>query len=417
MKTPPRRSGALPLLLAIVGVLAGTTAHARVKLGIDVLLDSRIELVAGKRVGLVTNASGVDGALTPTVDRIASDKRVKLVQIFAPEHGLRGALANGDGGGDYVDPDTRVPVEGLFGKRSEPSAEALKRVDVVLFDIQDIGSRTYTYITTLGKVMTAAGRAKVPVIVLDRPNPHGGLVFEGAIRAPKYKSLIGWAPIPVTHGMSIGELARFYNEEMGLKCDLTVVEMEGWQRWMRWEDTGLHWVPTSPGIPHTLNAYMYVATGMVGGAGTNINEGGGNSQPFELMGAPFFEPKKLAAALNAEGLDGVFFRPMTYRPRYGKRTGQLLHGVQLMLIDPRKFRPLRTALALLTTIQRMYPKDFEVKNEKLFGRVWGNDDILVMLRKGRSWKKIEASWQDELTAFGQKRAKHLIYPEGTYAAP
>lgn len=411
------RLAGLALLLVATLVAAPAGAAPRVKLGIDVLLDSRIDLVAGKRVGVVTNPSGVDGALIPTVDRLAADKRVKLKQIWAPEHGIRGALANGDSGGSFVDPETGVPVEGLFGKRSEPSKKALKRVDVILFDIQDIGSRTYTYVTTLGKVMTAAGRAKVPVIVLDRPNPHGGLVYEGAIRIKKYKSLIGWAPIPVTHGMTIGELAQFYNAELGLNCDLTVVEMEGWQRWMRWEDTGLQWVPTSPGIPHTLNAYMYVATGMVGGAGSNINEGGGNSQPFELMGAPFFDPKKLAKALNAEGVDGVYFRPMSYRPHYGRRTGSLLHGVQLILTDPRAFRPLRTAMVLLTTMQRLYPNDFEVKNEKLFGRVWGNDEILKMLRKGRSWKKIEASWQKELAAFGLVRAKHLIYPEGMIPPP
>lgn len=399
-----------------VALLAPPTAFARVKLGIDVLLESRIDLVAGKRVGLVTNPSGVDGALTPTVDRLRADKRFKLVQLFAPEHGLRGALANGksDNGRDER---TGVPVEGLFGKRSAPSAKALKRCDVVLFDIQDIGSRTYTYVTTLGKVMAAAADAKVPVIVLDRPNPHGGMVFEGAIRDPKWKSLIGWGPMPVTHGMTVGEVARFYNQELGLGCDLTVVQMEGWERWMLWEDTGLEWVPTSPGIPHPLNAVMYVATGMVGGAGTNINEGGGNSQPFELCGATFIDPERFAKALNAEGLPGVWFRPMSYKPHYGRRTGQMLHGVQLMLRDGRAFRPLRTALALLTTIRRMYPDDLEISNEKLFQRVWGNERILNMVKAGKSWKKIEATWKKDLDSFGSKRSKVLLYADGTPREP
>lgn len=412
-----KRTICLLLFAALAAVLFSPAASARVKLGIDVLLESRIDLVAGKRVGLVTNPSGVDGALMPTVDRLRADKRVKLTQLFAPEHGLRGALASGKSGTDGVDERTGVPVEGLFGKRSAPSKEALKRVDVLLFDIQDIGSRTYTYVTTLGKVMTAAAKAKVPVIVLDRPNPHGGLVFEGAIRDKEYKSLIGWGPLPVTHGMTVGEVARFYNQELGLGCDLTVVQMEGWERWMRWEDTGLEWVPTSPGIPHPLNAVMYVATGMVGGAGTNINEGGGNSQPFELCGATFFDPDAFAAALNAEELPGVWFRPMSYRPHYGRRTGQMLHGVQLMLRDPYAFRPLRTALVLLTTIRRMYPKDLEISNERLFKRVWGNDRILEMVKAGKSWKKIEATWQKELAAFGEKRAKVLLYAEGTRPKP
>ena len=403
----------LLLPLAVAALLPGPVdASAEpVRLGIDVLLDGHIELLEGKRVGIVTNSSAVDANVVPTLDRLHQDPRVNLTQIFAPEHGLRAALASGTSGGGK-DPETGLPIEGLFGKRSEPSKEALARVDVIVFDIQDIGSRTYTYITTLGKVMRAAGRAKVPVVVLDRPNPNGGLLFEGPIRTKGYRSLIGWGPFPVTHGLTVGEVARFYNGELDLGCDLTIVQMEGWERWMLWEDTGLLWVPTSPGIPHPLNAHLYVATGMVGGAGTHLSEGGGNSMPFELLGGSYIDPKRFTDALAAQNLPGVLFRPVTFRAKTGRHRGELLHGAHLMLTDARAFRPLRTALAMLTILQKHHGKDLKVSDTRKFGRVWGNDDVLKQVRGGKTWQQIETGWQDELQAFAGKRAEYLLYLEG-----
>lgn len=395
------------------GAVVEEVADDPVKLGVDVLLDSRIELVKGKRVGLITNASAVDGALNLTVDRLIEDERVNVVQLYSPEHGLTGSMRNGQSDkGDqvYTHAGQRVPVQGLTGKHFRPTPETLKRVDVLLFDIQDIGSRTYTYISTLGLAMEAAQQSRVPVIVLDRPNPLGGLRFEGPIRLRKYKTFVGWGPMPVTHGMTVGEVARFYRQALGIKCDLTVVEMEGWRRDMVWQDTGLTWVPTSPGIPHPHNAQLYVATGMVGGSGPNVNEGGGNSMPFELIGALFVdEPKALAAALNEARLPGVFFRPLIYRP-WGKQfTNKRVGGVHLMLRDPEAFRPLHTALTILVTLQRLYGDKMTVKNPKRFGRIWGNDVILPMIRAGESVDAIEATWAQELATFGQERAKALIY--------
>lgn len=382
-----------------------------VKLGVDVLLDSRVDLIAGKRVGLVTNASAVDGSLVPTLDRLRADPRVNLVQLYSPEHGLGGAMANGRSDHKGIDPDTGLPIEGLFGRNARPSPKSLARVDVLVFDIQDIGSRTYTYISTLGHVMIAAARARVPLIVLDRPNPNGGLVYEGPIREPKYRSLIGWGPLPVTHGMTVGELARFYNGELGIGCDLTVVPMENWRRGMYWDDTGLTWVPTSPGIPHALNAYLYVATGMVGGSGPNLNEGAGNSMPFELVGAPWVDARRLAEELNAAGLPGVYFRPLVWRAHRGQFANRLVRGVQLVLRDVKAFRPLKTALAILTTIQRLHPKELKIRDWRRFGRTWGNDEVLRLIRRGLSHEEIERTWAPELAAFGEKRAKYLIYPE------
>jgi uncharacterized protein YbbC (DUF1343 family) len=387
----------------------GEAGRAPVVLGVDVLLSKRIDLIQGKRVGLITNPSGVDGRLVTTLERFLKDGRFRLTQIYAPEHGLAGVMPNGRSNRNKVDPETGIAIEGLFGKRSAPSQESLARVDVLVFDIQDIGSRTYTYVSTMGKAMQAAKKAGVRFVVLDRPNPLGGVEFEGAIRLPKYQSLIGWGPIPVTHGMTAGELARFYNTEMHIGCDLVVVEMENWRRDMVWEDTGLTWVPTSPGIPHTLNAHLYVATGMVGGSGPNVNEGAGNSMPFELIAAPYIESRELADAMNASGLSGVRFRPIAFRPNRGQFARKMLGGAQILLDDPRSFRPLRTALSFLVNLQRLYPDQLKVKDWRRFGRVWGNDEILRMIRQGLTVDQIEASWAAELDEFGKKRAKYLIY--------
>jgi uncharacterized protein YbbC (DUF1343 family) len=384
---------------------------ARVKLGIDVLLESRIELVAGKRVGLITNASAVDGQLKLTADRLIEDPRVNVVQLYAPEHGLAGAMRNGrsDQGGVYEHAGATVPVQGLTGDHFRPTKENLARHDVLVFDIQDIGSRTYTYISSLGLAMEAAHRTRMPVIVLDRPNPLGGQAFEGPVRLRKFKSFVGWGPLPVTHAMTMGEMAHFYRRELSLNCPVEVVQMEGWRRDMIWEDTGVPWVPTSPGIPHPHNAHLYVATGMVGGSGPNVNEGGGNSQPFELIGALFIDdPKKLADRLNAAGLPGVHFRPLVYRPWRRQFQGKRVGGVHLMLADARAFRPLHTALTILVTLQSMYGASMTV-DAKRFRRIWGNEWVLKMIRAGAGVDEIEARWAGELADFKVRRAHALLY--------
>jgi len=405
---------ATPVLAAAPGETAVEDAPARpappkVRLGVDVLLDERIELVAGKRVGLVTNAAGVDSRLVATADRLAADPRVELVQLYAPEHGLRGALAAGEKLDDTVDSATGLPVQGLFGKRRRPTAESLARLDALIFDLQDVGSRTYTYASTLGEAMTAAAAAGIPLIVLDRPNPLGGRLFEGPIREAKRKSFVGWGPVPVTHGLTFGELARLYNGEMGLGCDLHVVAMTGWKRDMVWEDTGLHWVATSPGIPHALNARLYVATGMFAGIATNVNEGVGTTQPFELTGAAFIDPAVFARELDAAGLPGVTFRPTVWRPYYHRFRKQVLGGVQLFVTDPRSFRPLRTALTLMTTVERLHPKTVTWRSDAYVGRIWGNGDVIPAIGAGKSVAELEASWADALAAFGQVRARYLLY--------
>lgn len=391
-------------------LLAFPVHAAVVKPGIEVLVEEQLDLVRDKRVGLLTNPSAVDSKLVPTLDRLRG-AGVEVTQLFAPEHGISAALANGKGGDKGIDPQSGLPVEPVWGAHFSPSKASLERIDVLVFDIQDLGSRTYTFATTLGKLMIAAGAAHKTLIVLDRPNPGGGLLFEGPIREQKHKSLVGWGPLPVTYGMTVGELARFYQQEMNIKVDLKVVPMKGWKRDMIWEDTGLPWVPSSPGIPHELNAHLYVATGMVGGCGANVNEGGGNSMPFELIGAPYIDPQKLAECLKADNLPGVAFRPMSWKPRAGAQySGKLVHGVQLVLLDKHLFRPLRTALAILHALYRLFPSDVAVKDLGRFGRVWGTEKVLADLKNGVPWQKIEQGWQPELLVFAQKRQKALIYP-------
>lgn len=400
----------VPALLLALSIALPARAEPRpVRLGVDVLMESRRDLLVGKRVGLVVNPASVDGDLVPTVDRLRSDPGIQVVQLYGPEHGISGSMANGRSDGRARDARTGIPVEGLSGRSWAPSAESLSRLDVLVFDLQDIGSRTYTYATTLGKAMQAARTAGVKVVVLDRPNPLGGIRFEGPVRSERYKSLIGWGPFPVTHGMTMGEIARFYNDELGIGCDLEVVPMEGWKRSMVWDDTGLTWVPTSPGIPHELNAYLYVATGMVGGSGANVNEGGGNSMPFELIGAPYIDGAELANELARFDLPGVRFRPIAWKPRVGQYAGKTVPGVQLILKDPKQFRPLRTALAILSTLNRLYPGKLQIKDANRFARVWGREHVLPALRAGRSVDEIEAMWAPDLEAFAARRARHLMY--------
>ena len=396
------------LLCALVGAAPQPAPRPAVRLGIDVLLEERIELLAGKHVGLVTNSSAVDSAGQATLDRMVGDARFSVTQLYAPEHGLRLEHRNGSSDPNGVDPVTGIALEGLSCARP-PSPASLARVDVIVFDVQDVGSRTYTYATTLGKVMRAAARAHVPVIVLDRPNPGGGLHYEGPIVEARHRSMIGWGPLPVTHGLTFGELARFYNGELNLGSDLTVVPMSGWTRSMVWEDTGLRWVATSTGIPTLINAHLYVAAGMAGGSGTNVDDGVGSHRYFERIGAAFADADRFAAEMERAALPGVHFDPVRYRPDRGPYRGWSLQGIEMKVTDPRKFRPLRTALQALVTLHHLYPRDFRVVDWRRFARVWGNRAVLGALRRGDAAEQIEASWQPELERFGATRQKYLMY--------
>lgn len=388
------------------------SAPQRVWLGIDVLLapDSPwAQELAGKRLGLVTNPSGVDGELVPTADRLAADERLTLVQLYGPEHGIRGDVAAGDSIGDERDALSGLPVQSLYGSRKAPTADSLATLDALVFDIQDIGSRTYTYVSTLGEVMKACAAAKKPLVVLDRPNPIGGVHFEGAMVEERFKSFIGWGPLPVTHGMTVGEVARFYNAELGIGCELKVVPMRGWAREMTWKDTGLVWTTTSPHIPSFTAALLYTTTGMVDSVCKNLSNGIGTTMPFELIAADWIDGYTLARELERHALPGVRFQAMACKPFYGGHKDKHLRGVRLVVDSPREFLPLRTALAILVTLRQLYPDKLELADETSVGKHWGSTRLLEQLRGGATVAEIEAEWTAALASFATARAKALLY--------
>ena len=381
-------------------------------LGLEVLLDERLEALRGKKVGLLTHPAAVDVDWVPSIDRLVKAGKAggfKIVQLYGPEHGIRGFMSAGEKTGAGSDPHTGLPVENLFGlgKKGRPSPASLKRIDVLLVDLQDLGSRTYTYVSTLGEAMKAAGEAGKKIIVLDRPNPYGGLVFEGPVRRKGQRSFIGWASFPVTHGMTIGEVARYYKEVEEITCDLEIIKMRGWRRDMDWTETGLEWVPTSPGIPHVENAWLYTATGMVGGISDNVSEGVGTTLPFEQVGAEWIEAPKLEDELARRNLPGVRIRATTFRPNWFNFKGKVLHGVQLAVTDPTLFRPIKTALAILTALEKLYPGQMTFRDNH--DSVWGTPAVIDAVKAGRSADKIEATWQKDITSFAERRAKVLLY--------
>lgn len=397
------------LALALSIALSSAPAIGQVKLGIDVLLEDRIELVEGLRVGLVTHPAGVDSALVPTIDRLAADERVRLVQLFGPEHGVRGDVAAGEDVSDARDPRTGVPVESLYGARRRPSKESLERIDVLLFDLQDVGARMYTYISTLGEVMTAAGEVGVKVVVLDRPNPLGGLRFEGPVMPEEWESFISWGPLPMTHGMTMGEIARLWKERQGVSCELDVVRMSGWERSMVWEDTGLEWLQSSPHIPHPVNAHLYLATGAIGESFEGVHCGVGYTTPFEVLAAPGLDENALADAMNERGLSGVRFLPFITRPFYGEQEGVEVRGVRLILTDERSFLPVRTALALLIELHGQLGEELRLKSERAFAIRWGGTELFERVTAGATLAELEASFVDGLKEFEEVRAELLLY--------
>jgi len=392
--------------------LQSAVAAPVVKLGVDVLLESDsayLSLVEGKRVGLITNQSGVDSALVPTVDRLARDSRVSLVRLFGPEHGIRGEVPAGEKVADDRDPQTGVRVVSLYGKDRKPSKAALEGVDILMFDIQDVGSRTYTYISTLGEAMRACAETQTPLVVLDRPNPLSGTHFEGPMIEDRFRSFIGWGPIPVTHGMTLGEAARFFNDQLKIGCTLHVVPMRGWKRSMIWDDTGLSWTITSPHIPSVTQAYLYATTGMVSATFQGVSDGVGSTMPFEVIGAEFIDASNLERTLQVLNLPGVRFQAIYYKPFYGSFKDKPLRGVRLRLTDPRAYRPIRTSIAILTTLQAMYPEKLVFKDERPVGIHWGNNELRRQLEAGLGSDAIIDSWRSGNIEFEAARQRALIY--------
>jgi uncharacterized protein YbbC (DUF1343 family) len=403
-----------PVQEAVLTPVRPLLGERAVRTGLEILIKSDFEPLRGKRVGLITNPTGVDSKLRATIDILHRAQNLKLVALYGPEHGVRGDAAAGASVANAKDPTTGLPAFSLYGKTRKPTAEMLRGVDVLVFDIQDIGARSYTYISTLGLCMEAAAENGIPFVVLDRPNPCGGDRVEGNIPAPAFRSFVSKYPIPYTHGLTVGELAQMIAGEGwlpgGKTCDLTVVPMEGWRRTMTWDETRLPWVPTSPHIPHPNTSLYYVATGIVGEQPT-LNIGVGYTLPFELAGAPGLSAQRFAEELNRRKLNGVFFRPIFFKPFYAAYQGQVCGGVQIYFTDPRVAPLARINFELMDAARRLNPKlqFFPPGRAEMFDKICGTDQVRKMFQAGKSASEIWSAWNADSERFREKRKPYLLY--------
>jgi len=402
-----RRFTAALSFLILAFVSPGQANQQAVIPGIEVLLSEQLNLIRGKRVGLITNHSGVDRKLQHDIDLLASAPGVKLTALFSPEHGIRGAAQAGEKVRSAVDAKTGVPIHSLYGETRRPTTEMLKDVDVLVYDIQDIGSRFYTYISTLGECTLAAAERKIPLIVLDRPNPLGGDTLEGPLLDPSFRSFVGAYAIPIRYGLTPGELAVWIKSNLKLDLELSVVKMKHWTRAQWYEQTTLIWVPPSPNIPTMASAMVYPGMCLI--EGTNLSEGRGTTTPFEIVGAPWVDGMKLAERLNALALPGALFRPVAFMPTLSKFSGESCQGVQLHVADHKLFRPLATALAIIEDIRRNYPEQFQFKSAH-FDRLAGTDTVRKAMERNEPVVDILLTWQKDLKEFEITRKKFLLYP-------
>ena len=391
---------------------AGGLAHPAlgapvVELGDDVLVAERWRDLGGARVGIVTNQTGVTARGDSVVDALRRNRAVQLVALYSPEHGLRGDRAAGAYVPSYADPVSSLPVYSLYGATRRPTAAMLANVDVLLFDIQDVGDGAYTFVSTMAYVMQTAKEYGKSVWILDRPNPiGGGTLVEGPVTDPRFASFIRLYPTAFRHGMTIGEIALLFNSEFGIGADLKIVPMRGWRRTMVWPDTGLSWIPTSPNIPTWQTALVYPATGLVGGFG--INQGLG-VKPFALAGAYGLNAQRFASYLATRNIPGVRFLPIDWSPPSGFWAGKTLSGVQLDVFDGHVFPSVRTAVELLGALRAVAPSTLSVSSTYAVDRDWGTDQVRTAIANGASVDTVIEAWQPKQSAFIAQRARYLLY--------
>ncbi len=385
--------------------------------GLDLLLaDIDRGALSGARVGLVCNPASVDSRLRHATERFARSTRVTLAAIFGPQHGFRSDLQDNMIESPHItDARRRVPIYSLYSETREPTREMLAGLDVLVVDLQDVGTRIYTFVYTMANCLRAAARHGVKVIVCDRPNPIGGVEMEGTVLDPAYTSFVGQFPIPMRHGMTIGELARLFNEGHGIGAALEVVRMQGWTRQQYFDTTGLPWVMPSPNIPTLDSAVVYPGTVLF--EGTMFSEGRGTTRPFEIIGAPWIDGDRFADGMNARALPGAYFRPVFFEPTFQKHARQTCGGCQLHVLDRAAFRPVKTAVAMIEEFRREDPQRFawkeppyEYEYEKTpIDVMWGSDRLRTAIDAGATADEIEAGWQQEVTAFAERRRPYLLY--------
>jgi len=377
-----------------------------------------IGLSRGARIALLAHPASVDRRARHVVEWLQATDDHRLERLFAPEHGLWGHEQDMEPVASSVDPWTGLEVTSLYGDGPEslrPDERQFDGLDAVVVDLQDVGSRYYTFIYTLAYLMEVAGRAGVRVVVLDRPNPIGGEILEGPVLEPALSSFVGRYPIPIRHGMTIGELARMFRARFGAACELDVVPMEGWRREMTFEDTRLPWVPPSPNMPTPSTARVYPGGCLI--EGTNLSEGRGTTLPFELVGAPWIDGRELAARCSADGLPGVLLRAASFRPMFQKHAGTGCGGLQVLVTDTREFRPVATYLAILRAARRLAPQEFVWRTDTYefetarpaIDYLLGVDGLRELLENDTPLAELEAGWAAGLASFERSRGEFLLY--------
>lgn len=378
--------------------------------GLDVFLQDGVPEIAGRRVGLISNQTGVDRAFRGTIDLLHAGDRLELVALFGPEHGVRSDAQAGNSVGESIDQRTGLPTYSLYGDNRSPTSGMLNGLDALVFDIQDAGVRFYTYLSTMIHAQEAAASAGLVFVVLDRPNPITGNRIEGNLLDPDFQSFVGRHPIPIRHGMTFGELARMSAAECGWP-EPVVGAMRGWQREMWFDETGLPWVAPSPNLPTLDSATLYPGTCLV--EGTNLSEGRGTTRPFELIGAPWVDPFALAADLERRNLPGVAFRPTYFTPMFSKHANTSCGGVQIHIVDRDKTRPVVMGMYLLESLRKLHPDEFEwrqnVPGKYFIDLLLGSDQPRLRLDAGETVAKVVVDWEDDARAFDERRQLFLLY--------
>lgn len=403
------------VLLISLLTLGLSAQNIRIKTGLEVLKQQNFKILEGKRVGLITNPTGVDNQMKSIIDILFEAPNVNLVALYAPEHGVRGDAHAGDLVDDEKDAKTGLPVYSLHGKTRKPDAEMLKNVDVLVYDIQDIGCRSFTYISTMGLAMEAAAENNVEFIVLDRPNPLGGLKVEGGLVDDKFVSFVSQFKIPYVYGLTCGELAMLLNGEKMLNksCKLQVVPMKGWKRKMIYEETGLQWIASSPHIPHPITALFYPVSGILGELGY-MSIGVGYPLPFELFAAEWVDAEKLAENMNRLKLPGLYFRPIYFKPFYATDQGKRLNGIQVHIMNYHAARLSEVQFYVMQEIAALYPDKavFANANEQrfnMFDKVSGSDFVRLTFSKSNRFDDIKEFWYKEVGGFKKTSKKYYLY--------
>ncbi|MEM3615191.1 MAG: DUF1343 domain-containing protein [Candidatus Methanomethylicia archaeon] len=383
----------------------------RVKIGLEVMVEDEFRDVRGKNIGIVANQSSLTPQFTHIIDEAKSKGKCIVKRVFTPEHGFSATERNGKNiYGERYEEEYDVKTYSLYGDGYKPPKEKLIELDALLFDLQDVGARWYTYISTLYYCLEACGEAGIPITVLDRPNPLTGEIIEGPILESKYKSFIGIAEIPVRYGLTIGELANYLNQKYNLKAELKVVIMENWRREYWFHQTGLPWIPPSPNMPTPETAEVYIGTCLI--EATNISEGRGTVKPFQIIGSPWIKPKKLAEELNKSGLTGVMFRPITFKPTMHKYRGRICGGVEIHVTERENFRPFLMGLQIISTIKRLYLEKFRWRKTKgayMIDLLSGTNSIRRAIDDDEDPWSIVDEMETKIIGYAYEKEKYHIY--------